>query len=107
MGNKSSSPSAPPPVPPPTAVEPPPPATPTAGAAKTKTKAVVEDCNEWQHKFKRCSALQYDRFLHPIRHKDENGRPIPPDYGACSDLFESWQECVMDQRKKGQAENKK
>ena len=43
----------------------------------------------------RCSSLQYDRWLHPQRHKGAN-----PDYDECEDAFDAWKSCVLASRNK-------
>lgn len=53
------------------------------------------DCSLIQVEYKKCAALQYDRWLHPSRHSN-----APPDYDECTKLFEGWKSCVLKDRQR-------
>jgi len=54
------------------------------------------DCNKVQAVYKDCIALQYDRWLHPIKHEN-----VAPDYDECGPIFEAWKKCVIGNKQVG------
>lgn len=54
------------------------------------------DCNKVQAVYKDCIALQYDRWLHPIKHEN-----VAPDYDECGPMFEAWKKCVIGNKQVG------
>ncbi len=87
MGGQQSSPAASPVASPPLAPAP---------SAPLEPKEIEIDCPAIQKQYKECAALQYDRWLHPTRHKN-----TPPDYDECNPMFEAWKACVIGNKQVG------
>ena len=67
-----------------------------APAASLKQEEAEMDCNKVQATYKECIALQYDRWLHPLRHEN-----VAPDYEECVPMFETWKKCVIGNKQVG------